>query len=378
MVMSAEARTAAPPNFFTGEAPMRNNVISYMKQNLADFSTEPPNELDALILSWLSYFSFPDLLKTGSKRICELEAGELKPDKEMYAAAFNPKMSKKLFTLLKDSPRFMNTELSLCVEETDPCEEKQFGALCAKLTDKAYFLSFRGTDASYVGWKEDFNLAYRFPIPSQQAGLKYAESVMSALPDAKFYLGGHSKGGNIAVYCAALLKSELQSRIVGVYNFDGPGLPCEFQQSEQYREISSRIHKFVPSASLVGMLLETQSGYTVVKSGTVSVLQHDPFSWAVRKYRFATATRRSSGSVWLERCVNGWIKEMPVSERERVVNIIFSALDELDARDFNAFFRTLHRQIPALSRRYKSLDKDTRAFFDGKVERLKALMRGKA
>lgn len=357
---------------------MRNNIISYVKQCRADFTEEPPGEADALALSWLSYFSFPARLEVESAKIGELSDEELKPDKEMYAAAFNPKASKRLFTLLRESPRFKNAELSLCKEDTNPSEEKQFGALCIKLSPDLCFISFRGTDASYVGWKEDFNLAYRFPIPSQKAGLEFAESVMENFPDSKFCLGGHSKGGNVAVYCAARLKSELQDRIIGAYNFDGPGLPKEFTESEAYLKVAPRIHKLVPNASLVGMLLETQSGFSVVKSGSISVLQHDPFSWAVRGNGFTPAAKRSSGSVWLERCVNGWIKEMPAAERERVVNIIFSALDELDARDFNAFFKTLHRQIPALSRRYKSLDKDERAFFDGKVERLKALMRGKA
>ncbi|MCI9031919.1 MAG: DUF2974 domain-containing protein [Clostridia bacterium] len=362
----------------TGEAPMRNNVISYVKQNLADFETEEPNEVDALALSWLSYFSLPKQLVCTGAKIGELDDDKLRPDKEMYAASFNPKTSKKLFSFLRQSPRFKNSEIFRFTEDTSTDEEKQFGALCVKLKHDTYFISFRGTDASYVGWKEDFNLAYRFPIPSQKEGLAYVEKIMTAFPEAKFYLGGHSKGGNIAIYAAALLKSELQERIIGVYNFDGPGFPTEFQQSDVYASVSSRIHKYVPNASFVGMLLETQNGFSVVKSGNISFLQHDPFSWAVRGKRFASAARRSSGSVWLERAVNEWIKEMPVCERERVVNIIFSALDELDARDFNAFFRTLYRQIPALSRQYKRLDKEDRAFIGCKFERLKAHMRGKA
>ncbi len=58
------------------------------------------------------------------------------------------------------------------------------------------------------GGRKDFNMAFLSPVPGQEYSVKYVNMVTGWLHQP-FYIGGHSKGGNLAVYsgmkCAPLL-----------------------------------------------------------------------------------------------------------------------------------------------------------------------------
>jgi len=355
------------------------NIISYVKTNDASFSQNPFNRVDALILCWLSYYCYPDYLK-GEKSVAlkDLESFGLLPDSETYAEAFNPKTSKKLFKLLTQSARFKDTVFSDYAEDRSESEEKQFAALCVKISNDEYFLAFRGTDPSFTGWKEDFNLTCRYPVPSQLAAAEYLNTQVLKFPNGKFYVGGHSKGGNVAVYAAVTASERLQDRIISVYDFDGPGFINGIRSEAGYCGISEKIIKIVPESSFVGMLFETERDFSVIKSRSLSVLQHDPFSWEVKDGDFCYVERRSGTSVRLERALNKWVRELSLDERERVISLIYTALNTLDTRNFNEFFKTFYRQIPALWREYNKLEPDDKTFLGAKAKRLKQLLQGKA
>ena len=351
---------------------MRKSLLDYVKTNTLSFEECPLNSIDALILSWFSYYRFPDYLKEEKVLFKNFREKGLLSYKEMYSGAFNPRRSKKLFELASENPRFANVEFSDFRDETDTAEEKQFAALCMKFKENCYFVGFRGTDPSYVGWKEDFNLACRYPVPAQVSGLEYTREVMKKY-GGEFYLGGHSKGGNIAVYAASNSGSRLQSRIIAAYNFDGPGFLNEVYSESGYLNFENKICKLIPQASFVGMLLETRHGYSVIRSSGIGFFQHDPFSWEVKGEDFVPA-ERTKGSIRLEKAVNIWVSEMPMDERERVIEMVYSALNTLDAEDFSKFFKTIYRQIPALFVIYKRLKEDDKKFFNEKLGRLKQLI----
>ena len=336
--------------------------MKYVKENTASFSVRALGEVDALVLSWLSYFNYPDSVRgSDGVRICDITC--LPPD--MYSDAFNPGKSKKLFERLRLSPRFKDTEMFGFVRETDESETKQFSAVTMRLSDGTLFVSFRGTDPSFVGWKENFDLIYRFPLPSQSAALKYLGGVIESNPDAEIYVGGHSKGGNMAVYAASKVKT--RDNIKAVYNFDGPGF---------LRDVSCEgAVKIVPKASFVGMLLEKGRDFTVVKSKNVSLLQHDPFSWEVGERGFKTTKKRTDMSVRLGRAMGKWIDEMGLDERERLIDIVYTALLKLDTRNFNVFFKTAVKQARALGKEHKRLNESDREFFDEKVRRFKYILK---
>ena len=62
------------------------------------------------------------------------------------------------------------------------------------------------------------------------------------------YLGGHSKGGNLAMY-AAIREQTIQPAITRVYNFDGPGFRPSFYERYDCTAILDRIHTYVPKDS---------------------------------------------------------------------------------------------------------------------------------
>lgn len=347
-------------------------MLYYAKHNIKSFDEQPFNRVDALILCWLAYFTFPDKLK-GEEEVAikDLEKLPLLPDKEMFAQAYHPEKSRRLLDILVKSPRFQNVSLSRFAEEKEEAEEKQFAALCFNLGN-VRFLAFRGTDPSFVGWKEDFNLACRFPVPSQRAALSYTRKVFNSL-SGDFYLGGHSKGGNIATFSAMNLPESEQNRIVSVFDFDGPGYAQNVFADGGYMRVQDKINKTVPSSSFVGMLLNTPESYNIIRSKGLSLLQHDPFFWTVKGGDFIPAKGRTRSSEKLARAMNGWIDEFSLPERERMVKLIYGALYALDIRDFNVFFRTLHKQIPRLIKEYKRTDGEDKKFFNEKIKRFMQL-----
>ena len=354
------------------------NILTYVENKKESFEKSPFNRVDAVILCWLSYYTYPDYLK-GKKSVAlkDFDKYGLLPDKQMYAEAFNPRGSKKLFKLLEKRPRFCNIKFCDYRDERDEAQEKQFAAICIRIMKHKYFVAFRGTDPSFTGWKEDFNLACCYPIPSQATAAEYLSAEMEKFPDRQFYVGGHSKGGNVAVYAAVNVDKSLQERILNVYNFDGPGFLNDVYIEDGYENIADKIIKIVPQSSFVGMLLETRDCYSIIKSRNLSILQHDPFSWNIKDDDYCYLNDRSKFSIRLERAINKWLEEIPINERARMIKMVYGALTTLGMRDFNEFVRTLYKQIPALYKRYKNLEPDDRVFFDEKITRLKQLFDNK-
>lgn len=343
------------------------NILSYLKKQKSTFAESPFNRVDALVLCWLAYLSFPDYLKGGeSVALKDIRARGLLPEDKMYAEAYKPKTSRKFFKELTESERFKYAELCDFVSEKDDELEKQFAAVCIKISANEYFLAFRGTDPSFTGWKEDFNLVYRYPVPAQRAAAEYFAREAEKFPEAKFRLGGHSKGGNVAVYAAAHADKAARGRIKTVYNFDGPGFIGDVS--------ADGVIKIVPNSSFVGALLEKQNNFGIIKSRTFGFLQHDPFSWTVKGCDFVYLKKRTHSSVRIERAVNRWIAELSIKERERVVELVYSALNTLDTKDFNVFFKTIYRQLPALYRQYRRLNAEDKTFFVLKIKRLQKLL----
>lgn len=359
---------------YNGIIKAMKNIVSYAKLNTKSFSELPFNRVDALIFCWLAYFTFPDYLK-GKKQVAlkDFESTGLLPDKEMYAQAYRPRESKKLFNYLTKSPRFKNARLSDYADEKDESTEKQFAALCIELTDGKYFLAFRGTDPSFVGWKEDFNLICRFPVPSQEAALEYTQRQISKR-SGDFYLGGHSKGGNVAVFSAMNLNGEMQHRLISVFNFDGPGYLSDVYSEQGYERISGKLKKIVPVSTFVGMLLKTRGSYEIIKSSNFSVLQHDPLCWTVKNCDFVILKDRTKSSKKLTATMNKWIDEFTIPEREKLIELVYGALNTLDIRDFNLFFKTLYKQIPKLIKEYKRTDAEDKKFFNNKIKRFTQIL----
>ena len=232
-----------------------------------------------------------------------------------------------------ESLRFGSLTVGAYINKIDCETEEQFSAICFSHGNEWTFLAFRGTDDTLVGWKEDFNLGYMDSVPAQTDALCYLESIADALPENQIFLGGHSKGGNLALYAAAHANTDIQKRLLTVFSNDGPGFRDDFFSSDGYLAIKDRVCCFVPRLSIVGMLFEREDGYTVVDSTEKNMfMQHDPFNWHVLGKHFVTCKSRGDESKFVDRTVNKWIKELTPIEREQFIETIFGILQDTEAK----------------------------------------------
>lgn len=236
----------------------------------------------------------------------------------------------KLWQATAASPRFAQTELRYFESRFDPAYDRQFAAAIFELDPLTAIVAFRGTDSTVVGWKEDFNMAFETPVPAQTDALAFLIKACYMYPN--LYVCGHSKGGNLAVYSAAHIPSDLRGRLVEVYSFDGPGLDDETFLSPEYEAISGRIRSYVPEASVIGMLLNYHEDYTVIDSDGLSLSQHNPFLWHIEDGSFIVKEKLSSVGLFADRTFHDFLAKCSIDERRVVVETLFDIIEATKAR----------------------------------------------
>lgn len=323
------------------------NFLTYLKEYHLSFSTSPLNEVDSLIFSSLAYLHFTSI--SGKTKI-----------KDLTSSNFNNivRNKKNNLTLLKaviDNKRYQDVEIIFPTEDTNKELEKQFAAVTFLLPDNKMYLAFRGTDSTLIGWEEDFNMAFMLPVPSQQAALDYTKKITKLIPRA-FYLGGHSKGGNLAVYAASLIENSLTSRLLKIYSHDGPGFLEEFLQESNYLKIKSKLEKTVPSSSIIGMLLFANEQYKIIKSSNKGILEHDQFSWEVVDNHFITLKKLTDGTAYTNKVINEWISSLSKEERLIFIDTLFEVLKSTGLTTLDEIASSWYLKLPVMLKTIYNLD----------------------
>jgi len=303
------------------------NVFDYLKwRGDLSFSQSPPNEVDALIFSGLAYIEYggqtqllpeiPVKLKDAAEDFFALPDHEcrsrVQKDQELLAAAVV-------------TPRFGNCQICMYRDQLIPEQETQFAAMTFLLDDGSMFITFRGTDNSLVGWKEDFNMTFQQTIPAQRLALNYVRE-MALEHQRPIHMGGHSKGGNLAVFAAARSSPMIQQRIEQVFNHDGPGFTKYLMGDPGYLAMVPKIRTYIPQSSIIGMLLEHEEPYTVIRSKSVGLLQHDLYTWDVLGKAFLTVEEITEGSQFMDATIKEWFAGMTNQERNQLVDVMFTLL----------------------------------------------------
>jgi hypothetical protein len=254
------------------------NLVDYVKwRGDLSFEISPFNEIDNAVFSLLSYIDLKDLQteinSTGIsiKDVCKyLIAGG-------YQYGYMSEITLDFLNELLSSKRFGNV---MIVDYVDLYHEKkyQFSSTGYLYKENNIYLAFRGTDDSIIAWKEDFMMSFSV-IPAQKFALSFLKKVFSNHPDAKFIVGGHSKGGNLALYSSAMCDKSLQDRIITIYNNDGPDLCEEVINNDVMNAIERKLIKIVPEFCIVGMIFNSTKNLKVVKSDNIAFLQHDILNW---------------------------------------------------------------------------------------------------
>lgn len=311
------------------------------------------NIIDALIFANLSYYHFDFMLDKENYELTIKEATHiyfLYP--ELVKKADIETARNRFLKVLVRTKRFKDLKIFNFEHEISKKSEKQFCALSVKISQNTIYVSFSGTDLSIIGWKEDFNLSYLDTIPSQISAKNYVNKLK--LKGIKnLYLGGHSKGGNLALYASYFSYKRVKNKIVNVFNFDGPGLNIKVND-----EITkSKIITIVPSMSIFGMVFNNPLDTYIISSSTKGLLEHDLFSWMIDKNNhFIFATYLSSTSKTLNIAISKYVKDLPKEERKEFINLCYLLIKGTKAKDIIEFRSNLVKTLIGLIKTYNKLN----------------------
>ena len=308
------------------------NIFDYLTDVQYDsFYDVPLNELDVLALTELTYLSFDNLLDQSVNRLSDV-AKRVPRENTMLTN----KERLQLLDQLAQHKRFRNCKLSNFINEIDTEQQKQFAAMTYRLNLDTYLIVFRGTDDSIIGWKEDFHMTYMKEIPAQKHALEYLEDFFSQHPNQKVIIAGHSKGGNLAVFAASQIQSDLQEKISSIYTYDAPGLQAQLTETTGYQEIIPKIQRFVPQGSVIGMMLEVPDTPIVVKSTALGgIAQHNTFSWQTQGHHFVQLEAISSESLQIKDTLKEWVDSVPDEELEVYFDLFFGTILESGINSIN-------------------------------------------
>ena len=336
------------------------NVFDYLKWR-GDLNLEKSefNEIDNLILSRFSYFPFDNIIK-------EDEVVTIKELSERFEKTdINPihilwKDDKEFFPAMGKTERFGNMLATKYVNKIETEQEKQFSAITVLMPDDTIYVSFRGTDNTIVGWKEDFNMSFKSHIASQISAKEYLENIAEEFPNKKIRVGGHSKGGNIAIYASAFAKQEVKDRIINVYNNDGPGFCEDVIKTEEYQEIMPKTHTYIPQSSIIGRLMNHKEEYTIVESTQKGIMQHDLYTWQILGKEFVTAKELTNDSVFIDKTITSWLEKVEPTKREQVIDVIFEILSNTDAQTMKELKANWFVNARTILTSYKNIDNETK------------------
>lgn len=366
------------------------NIIDYAREEQRSFEELPFNEVDALILAQLAYEDIPRLVPAlddernmygtfrGRMHHFPMDRHNLRQSaKALLRAPFSAITLKQMDEVLHDgadsacqhqvhaanftdpaimhsfvrtvaaNPRFSGLRVGAFAERFDTDEQTQTAALTFLLPDGTLVLSFRGTDDSLVGWKEDFNMAFQYPVPAQRMAADYICAVAKLWP-GDMILTGHSKGGNSAVYAAMNAPAKIRKRIAAVYSLDGPGFPEHVVTSEPYLSTVSKVHKIVPDSSIIGMVLETPEPCVVVKADCEGLMQHFAFTWQVDGDAFVRVDDIAPSSHEFNSSFNRWMTGLSREEREHMVDALFQVIHASGATTFSGLIASMPLSLPSM------------------------------
>lgn len=337
------------------------NMMDYLawRGDIA-FTAAPFNEVDNLILSTIAYIDFDGILQADG-------SGEMLPAaaKAYFARHSNEKkidmgllLNDKIPQLLQaaaESRRFADVRIFAYVNRIDIAQQKQFCAMCFLLPGNFCYVAYRGTDDTIVGWQENFNMSFSTAVPAQLSAVEYLRGIAAATACA-LVSGGHSKGGNLAVYAAMHVPAAVQQRIAAVYNNDGPGFADNVLGQPEYLAVRSKIHTIVPQSSTVGMLLEHEEEFETVKSTQVGPFQHDSCSWEVLGAAFVPVDKLAASSRRFDAAMKAWLAGMNENQRAQFVKTVFTVLTASGAKTLRDLSRNKLKTADAIAKTLKNME----------------------
>lgn len=336
-------------------------VLDYLyKYQNTSFKELAFNDIDALILALVSYFPFDEL--DNPKKIYTTKDLLLRIHNYVPARDISERKLKyiEIVKTLCRSIRFQGARFIFFRKERDPESIKQFQAITIVLKEFAY-VSFCGTDSTTLGWKEDFNMAYLEMVPSEIEAISYLRNMSNVLLFKKIYVGGHSKGGRLAITAAKALNKN--NRLLGIYSFDSPNFPSACYD-ESYKRIDSLIRAYTPDESIIGRLMREYRHKKIIASSNALLMQHDAFSWEVSNHSFVFKQKYTDRSERIVDTINYALYNYDEERKRDFIDTIFEFLFRLNIeklpneKEFIPFFFS---KLPTFREEWKNTSKQKRA-----------------
>lgn len=346
------------------------NILDYLRwRGDIPFSASALNEVDNLIFSALAYLDLGELASADGTNalslaaLCEAYFASRRDRREASADRL------ALLRAAADSVRFRDVAVFRYVNEVDADKQIQFSAVTFRYRGADAYIAFRGTDQTIVGWREDFNMSFLSETPGQTAAVAYVELIAALLP-GRLTVGGHSKGGNFAVYAAAFCDPAASARIERVYSNDGPGFRQEITTDPRYLAILPKTEKIIPESSLVGILLTGREARRIVKSSAKGVMQHNPFTWCVLGAAFEEANERTRASLFMDDTLSKWVASLSDEDLRTMFDVIFDSLDASGVKTLKDLQSNPFATYTAFFRAISRVDSDSRSEALGSLQKL--------
>jgi hypothetical protein len=318
------------------------------------------NTIDNMVLSCISYVPLDGVFeKYGAEVI------DIKDVNQIYFEHFHDEKKFREGSILRDAPitlkniadtnRYRHVKIRNYVSKLELNKTLQFAAMEFLLPDGTSYVAFRGTDDSIVGWKEDFMLALE-EVEAERQAVAFLNSIASE-NDRMLRVGGHSKGGHLAMYATAMCDANIRERILNVYSNDGPGFMEKVAKSKAMKDICPKLISIIPEESIVGLLMEPVGEPIVVKSTALAVAQHNLATWCIEGKQLITTEDVSKAAKFVDQKLKENIYKMSDEELNEFVDNLFSIFEATGAITLSEVKKSGLKGLQAMTKTAGSLTK---------------------
>lgn len=343
------------------------NMLDYIKEfGHVSFEERAFSEIDALVLTELEYLPLEKVVpsdENGENFVTVKEIAEYMKEHKKQLFDENPMMMTperhEVSQIIADAPRFQSMKFFGVVSEWDKDTTKQFAAITVEVEPGVRLVIFRGTDDTLIGWKEDFLMTYS-PLVAAQTDAKEYLAKQASLWDGDLMVSGHSKGGNLALYAAATQAEDVQLRIVDIFCFDSPGLSRSVLETKGYQNIVPLAMRYIPQDALVGLMLESEVPYVIVKSNAVGAMQHSAMTWGIEDGQFIKAEKLTKNSLLNDQMFKKWTESVSDEELELFWNVFFELLFTVGIETVNDVYGQFMHYVQEFLKAAGKMDEEKR------------------
>lgn len=343
------------------------NMLDYIKEfGHVSFEERAFSEIDVLVLTELEYLPLEKVVpsdENGENFVTVKEIAEYMQEHKQELFDENPMMitqeRHEVSQVIADAPRFQSLKFFGVVSEWDKDTTKQFAAITVEVEPSVRLVIFRGTDETLIGWKEDFLMTYS-PLVAAQTDAKEYLAKQASLFDGDLMVSGHSKGGNLAIYAAATQEEDVQLRIVDIFCFDSPGLYRSVLETKGYQNIVPLAMRYIPQDSLVGLMLESEVPYVIVKSNATGAMQHSAMTWEIEDGQFIKMEKLTKNSQLNDQTLKKWTESVSDEELELFWNVFFELLFSVGIDTVNDLYGQFMHYVQEFLKAAGDMDEEKR------------------